>query len=92
MGLGGRVRYSRAYPTDPGAALRGWRHQGEGVIQEGVHLLSCLLDGGLRRHVWRRRRGGVKHLISRGGAAVVRGQVRVRLYERERRDYIYASQ
>lgn len=83
-GLRGGAGQGRAYP---GAALRGWRHQSEGVIQEGVHLLSRLLDGGLGGHVGRWCWGRVKHLISRGGAAVVWGQVRVRLYERERREY-----
>lgn len=76
-GLGGRAGQGRAYPAHPGAALRGWRHQGKGVIQEGVHLLPCLLDGGLGRHVGWWGRGRIKHLVSRGGAAVFRGQVRV---------------
>lgn len=72
-GLGGGAGQGRAYPAQPGAALRGRGHQGEGVIQEGVHLLPCLLDGGLGGHVGGRGRGRVKHLVGRGGAAMVWG-------------------
>lgn len=82
-GLRGGAGQGRAYP---GAALRGWRHQGEGVIQEGVHLLSRLLNRWLGGHVGWWHRGGVEHLISRGRAAVVWRQVRVRLYETGRRE------
>lgn len=78
-GLGGGARQSRAYPAHPDAALRGRRHQGEGVIQEGVHLLPRLLYGGLGGHVGGWGRCRIKHLVSRGGAAMVWGQVRVRL-------------
>lgn len=74
--LRGGAGQGRAYP---GAALRGRRHQGEGVIQKRVHLLPGLFNGGLGGHVGWRSRGRVKDLVSGGGAAVVRGQVGVRL-------------
>lgn len=77
--LRGWAERGGAYPTEPGAALRGRRHQSEGVIQERVHLLTGLLDGRLRGHVGRGSRGGVKHLVGGRRAAVVRGQVGVRL-------------
>lgn len=70
----------RAYPADPGAPLGGWRHQGEGVIQEGVHLLTRLLDGRLGGHVGRRCGGRIKDFISRRRAAAVWGQIWVRLW------------
>lgn len=81
-GLGRGAGQGRAYPAHPSAALRGRRHKGKGIIQEGVHLLPRLFDGGLGGHVGRWGWGRVKHLVSRGGAALVWGQVRVRLYER----------
>lgn len=62
------------------AALRGGRHQGEGVVQQRVHLLPRLLDARLRRHVGRRwggvsRRGGggPQEDVVGGGGAPVRG-------------------
>ncbi len=76
-GLWGGAGQGRAYPAHPGAALRGRRHQGEGIIQKGMHLLPGLLNRGLGGHVGRWSRGRVKDLISRGGAAMVWGQVRV---------------
>lgn len=78
-GLGGGAWQGRAYPAHPGASLRGRRHQGEGVIQKGVHLLPRLLNGGLGGHIGWRGRCRVKHLVGRGGAAVVWRQVGVRL-------------
>lgn len=86
-GLGGGAGQGRAYPAHPGAALRGGRHQGKGVIQEGVHLLPRLLDRGLGGHVGWWGRGRIKHLVGRRGAAMVWGQVRVRLHKRGKREY-----
>lgn len=84
------------------AALRGGRHQGEGIVQQRVHLLPRLLDGGLWGHVggWGRgvagrRRRGTQEDIVRGGGAPVWGSlalVRVRLetYFQAVRDMIWS--
>lgn len=41
-----------ARESDPRcAALGRGRHKGEGIVQQGVHLLPRFLDGGLWRHV-----------------------------------------
>lgn len=62
------------------AALRGGRHEGKGIVQQGVHLLPRLLNGGLRGHVGRWRRGVTWRRGSRtqedivsGGGTPVRG-------------------
>lgn len=60
------------------AGLRGGRHEGKGVVQQGVHLLPRLLDGGLRGHIrgwgwgvtWWRRRGTQEDVVGGGGAPV----------------------
>lgn len=60
------------------AALRGGRHQRKSVVQEGVHLLPCLLDGRLWGHVggwgrgvaWRRTSRTQKDIVGGGGAPV----------------------
>lgn len=64
------------------AALGGGRHQGKGVVQQRVHLLPRLLDGGLRGHVGGRGRGVAGRRRSRtqedvvgGGGAPVRGSL-----------------
>lgn len=87
-----RVRRVAVDPweSDPSSAAlgSGW-HKSEGVVQQGVHLLPCFLDGGLWGHVrwWgrgmagRRGSGGWEDIIC-GGRTPVRGSwalVRVRL-------------
>lgn len=79
-----------SWESDPCCgALSGGRHKGKGVIKEGVHLLSRLLDGGLWGHVgrwgrgvpWRRGSETQENVIN-WGRAPVRGSwalVRVRL-------------
>lgn len=85
---GGRVGVDSRESDACCAALRGGRHQGKGIVQQGVHLLPRLLNGGLWGHVggWgrgvaRRRRSRTQEDIVGGGASV-RGSlalVRVRL-------------
>lgn len=55
------------------AALRGGRHQREGVVQQGVHLLPRLLDRRLRGHVGGRGRGVARRRTSRTQKDIVGG-------------------
>ncbi len=91
---GGRGVAVGPWESDPcRAALRGGRHQGKRIVQQGVHLLPRLLDGGLWGHVggWRRsmawgRGSGTQEDVIGGGGALVRGSwalVRVRLERTE---------
>lgn len=87
---GGRGITIDPWESDPCCRpLSGGRHKGKGIIEQGVHLLSRLLNGGLWWHVWgwgrgmawRRGRETQENIINWGGTPV-RGSwalVRVRL-------------
>lgn len=87
---------ARGVTVDPGesdpccAALRCGRHKSKGIVQQGVHLLPRLLNGGLWRHVggwgrsvaWGRGSGTQEDIVNRGGAPLrwSWALVRVRLW------------